>query len=190
MTVIDAELDQRIMTAIQQGDRKAFAELYDRHCSWLMAVAYRILNNHNDAEDLIHDVFIEIWKTASGYDASRGTVSCWLAVKTRSRALDRLRSLKTVKKHIVEQAVLQTDSIPTSKEVSRCVDHALARNMLAQLSPAQQTVIEFSYFRGFTCQEIANYCEMPLGTVKSGLLRAIQVLRKEITKSKVGKRCM
>lgn len=189
MTVIDAETDQRIIAEIQRGDRDAFAELYDRHHVWLMTVAYRILNNRNDAEDLLHDVFLEIWKKASSYDSTRGTVKSWLAVKTRSRALDRLRALNTVKKHVSEQSCLEVGAILQTKEISRSVDHEMAVSLLKKLSPVQRTVIELSYFQGFTCQEIANHCQMPLGTVKSGLLRAIQVLRRGLKNSKADKIC-
>lgn len=189
MTKTDAETDQRIIRDIQQGNRDAFAELYDRHNAWLMAVAYRILQNRRDAEDLLHDVFIEIWKKAASFDAKRGTVTSWLAVKIRSRALDRLRALSTVKKHIIEQPATEIEYAAPTNEVRSMVDHIQARKMLDQLTPVQRTVIELSYFRGFTCQEIANHCQMPLGTVKSGLLRAIQVLRQKFNPCEVSDTC-
>ena len=109
MTISDDETDQRIIKAIQQGNHDAFAELYDRHNAWLMAVSYRILKNRLDAEDLLHDVFVEIWKKSTSYDSTRGTVCNWLAVKIRSRALDRLRALRTVHKHKVVLATLEHD---------------------------------------------------------------------------------
>ena len=192
MTISDADTDQRIIRAIQQGNREAFAELYDQHSTWLLAVAYRILQNRRDAEDLLHDVFLEIWKKAASYDPNRGTVRSWLAVKIRSRALDRHRALKTVKKHVVEQTNSEIDGIewvPTADETDCVVDHDAARKMLEQLTPAQRSVIELSYFEGFTCQEIANQCQIPLGTVKSRLLRAMQVLRQKFNNSKVADTC-
>lgn len=189
MTTPDADRDQYIIKAIQQGNREAFAELYDQHNAWLMAVAYRILQNRRDAEDLLHDVFLEIWKKATSYDPKRGTVRSWLAVKIRSRALDRHRALNTVKKHVLEQASSEIESVPATNETNCVVDCNLARQMLAQLTPVQRSVIELSYFGGFTCQEIANQCQIPLGTVKSRLLRAMQVLRQEFKSSKVVDPC-
>ena len=188
MTISDDETDQRVIKAIQQGKHDALAELYDRHNSWLMAVAYRILDNRLDAEDLLHDVFVEIWKKSASYDSTRGTVCSWLAVKIRSRALDRLRALRAVHKNKMVLATLEHNS--TAPEIECVVNHALARQMLDQLTPNQRTVIEFSYFRGFTCQEIANHCHMPLGTVKSVLLRAIQVLQREFNRHKVQNTCL
>ncbi len=187
---MDVETDLRIIASIQQGDKSALAELYDRHSAWMMAVAYRILNNRNDAEDLLHDVFLEIWNKAATYNPKRGRLGGWLAVKVRSRALDRLRASNTVKKHISEQWAMQIEAEISAKETGGNVDRDLARTLLKQLSPIQRTVIEFSYFRGYTNQEIADHCQMPLGTVKSGLLRGIQVLRREINKSKVDNSCV
>ena len=178
-----SDADQNMITAIQNGNRDAFAELYDQHNAWLFAVAYRILQNHSDAEDLLHDVFIEIWKKAASYKAERGTVRSWLAVKIRSRALDRLRALKRVRKHIIDQAYLDIEPVSKSTE-TEITNHILAKRLLEKLSLAQRNIIELSYFQGFTCHEIANHCQMPLGTVKSGLQRSIQVLRRELNSQK------
>lgn len=189
MTVSNIDTDQHIIKAVQQGNREAFAELYDQHNAWLMAVAYRILQNRRDAEDLLHDVFLEIWKKAASYDPKRGTVRSWLAIKIRSRALDRHRALSTARKHVSEQAGLEIESVSTTNETSHVADHNLARHMLEQLTPDQRSIIELSYFEGFTCQEIANQCQIPLGTVKSRLLRAMQTLRRQFNNSKVADTC-
>ncbi len=189
MAITDAEIDRRIIKEIQQGNRDAFAELYDRHHTWLMAVAYRILQDRRDSEDLLHDVFLEIWKKATSYEPKRGTVQSWLAVKMRSRALDRLRALKKIKRHITEHVEPEIQTETSAMDTECIVDHLLARRMLELLTPVQRTVIELSYFRGFTCQEIATHCQMPLGTVKSGLLRAIQVLRREFNSKEVSSTC-
>ena len=191
LTISEAEIDLRIIQAIQQGNRNALAELYDRHNAWLLAVNYRILQNRRDAEDLLHDVFLEIWKKADSYKENRGTVTSWLAVKIRSRALDRIRAINRVKKHLMEDVASEIDSAPSMNETdpSYKVDFNLARQMLKQLNPAQRTIIELSYFRGFTCQEIANHCQMPLGTAKSGLLRSIQILRRKFNNKKVSPTC-
>ena len=181
MTTSDA--DHARLKAIQKGNREAFAELYDQHNTWLFAVAYRILQNRSDAEDLLHDVFLEIWKKAASYEPKRGTVRSWIAVKIRSRALDRLRALKTIKKHVIDQAYLVIEPVLKNNE-PEITDHILAKKLLEKLSLAQRNVIELSYFQGFTCQEIANHCQMPLGTVKSGLQRSIQVLRRELNSQK------
>ncbi len=186
MTTTDAETDLYLIRAIQQGDRDAFAEFYDLHSPWLMSVAFRILQNQRDAEDLLHDVFLEIWKKASSYDSKRGSVRSWLAIKIRSRAVDRVRTLNTLKKHIVVQKT--TDYIPepvTHDTANKDVEHEQAKQLLEQLTHDQRTVIELSYFRGLTCQEIAQHCQIPLGTAKSVLQRALLALRKEFKSKEV-----
>lgn len=186
MTISDAENDLSLIKAIQQGEQNAFSELYDLHNAWLLAVAYRILQNRRDAEDLLHDVFLEIWNKASSYESKRGSVRSWLAVKIRSRALDRIRALNTIKKHIVQKEV--SDSIyepATNETATTMIEHLQAKKLLEQLTADQRTVIELSYFRGLTCQEIANHCQIPLGTAKSSLQRALQVLRREFNSKEV-----
>ncbi len=189
MTIPDTETDLRIIKAIQKGNKNAFAELYDLHNTWLMALAFRILQNKRDAEDLLHDVFVEIWNKASSYQPERGTVRSWLAIKIRSRALDRLRKLNTIKKHISEQSETEYATIATEANISSAVEQEQTQKMLQKLTPTQRNIIELSYFRGLSCQEIANYCQMPLGTVKSGLLRSIQLLRKEYKMNEEVKTC-
>ena len=180
MTRTDAEEDLRIIAAIKESDQTAFAQLYDRHSDWLMAVAYRILGNQQDAEDLLHDVFLEIWHKANSFDSQRGTLKSWLAVKTRSRALDRLRALNTVKKHIDNKDSSEIEMIKPANNNALNNDHQQAVRLMQKLSTTQRTVIELSYFRGYSCQEIANYCQLPLGTVKSGIQRGIQALRQQL----------
>ncbi|MGH8548315.1 MAG: sigma-70 family RNA polymerase sigma factor [Methylococcales bacterium] len=173
----EQENDLKIVAAIQAGDREAFARLYDRHASWLLAVAYRILQNRRDAEDLLHDVFIEIWAKARSYDPQRGSVRSWLAVRTRSRALDRIRALTIVRKNEADELDSQTTMVEASDESELGIDRQIARRAVDQLSPKQRTVIQLSYFQGMTCQEIADRCEIPLGTVKSRLASALHSLR-------------
>lgn len=189
MSLTNDETNQRLIKAMQQGSRDAFAEFYDLHNAWLMAVAFRILQNQRDAEDLLHDVFIEIWSKAASYNPERGTVFSWLAVKIRSRALDRVRALKSFNKHISEEAVLELICDDTSQEVSQKIEHIQSVKMMEKLSTVQRTVIELSYFRGMTCQEIANYCQMPLGSVKSSLLRGVKALRLKYTHREVPDTC-
>src|SRR5262245_50133881 len=86
------ERDTVLVAAVAAGDRGALARLYDRYAVTLLAVGQRILGGRREAEDLVHDVFLEAWRQASGYDPARGTVRAWLLVRLRSRALDRHRA--------------------------------------------------------------------------------------------------
>ncbi|MCI0654102.1 MAG: sigma-70 family RNA polymerase sigma factor [Methylococcaceae bacterium] len=189
MTDSEQEIDLRIVAAVQAGDRKAFAELYDRHVAWLLALAYRILQNRRDAEDLVHDVFIEVWDRAGSYHAIRGSVRAWLAVRTRSRALDRIRSFKSFRKNEAGEIDSYSTTIESSDRADADVDHQTARRAVDCLSPKQRTVIQLSYFHGMTCQEIADRCEIPLGTVKSRLASAMKSLREYLNPAEDSPQC-
>ena len=173
----DAEYDRQLLAAIKNNDRTALAELYDRHAAMLMGVAYRILQNRRDAEDLLHDVFLEAWRKVASYDSNRGTVRSWLIMRVRSRAIDRLRSLISARKKAMLQVDSESAQIETVENVSHSPDHDRARRALAHLSDAQRMVIELLYFEGLSCQEIALRCELPIGTVKSRLSAALNLLR-------------
>ncbi len=173
----EADYDRALLAAITKDDRNALAELYDRHATVMMGIAYRILQNRRDAEDLLHDVFLEAWHKAASYDAKRGTVRSWLITRVRSRAIDRLRSLISARKKAMLQANIESEQIQSSENISRSPDHAHARRAVTLLSDAQRTVIELLYFEGLSCQEIALRCEIPIGTVKSRLSAALNLLR-------------
>ncbi len=173
----DSDHDRELIAAITKGERNALAELYDRHASVLMGIAYRILQNRRDAEDLLHDVFLEAWRKAASYDAKRGTVRSWLITRVRSRGIDRLRSLKTARTHAMLQANVEFEQNQSSENISGSPDHVRARRALTLLSDAQRKVIELLYFEGLSCQEISAKCEIPIGTVKSRLSAALNILR-------------
>lgn len=173
----EADHDRKLLAAITHDDRSALAELYDRHSATLMGVAYRILQNRRDAEDLLHDVFLEAWHKAASYDSSRGTVRNWLIMRVRSRAIDRLRSLTSARKKAILQVNNESAQIESVENAYHSPDHERARRALAHLSDAQRMVIELLYFEGLSCQEIALRCEIPIGTVKSRLSAALNLLR-------------
>ncbi len=174
------EIDFRLVTAIQSGDRTAFARLYGRYAAWMLAVAYRVLQNRRDAEDLLHDVFIEVWNKAASYDVQRGSVRGWLAIRTRSRALDRIRSLNLIRKNEAGEIESGSTTVQSAERTEIGVDHWNARRAVDRLSLNQRTVIQLSYFHGMTCQEIAEHCAIPLGTVKSRLASALNSLRDDL----------
>lgn len=176
----ERDIDLGIVAAIRSGDRTAFARLYDRHAAWLLALAYRILKNRRDAEDLLHDVFIEVWDKAGSYDANRGSVRSWLAVRTRSRCLDRIRSLNSMRRNEAAEIDSYATILEASDRADRDVDHQTARLAVDRLSPKQRTMIELNYFQGMTCQEIADRYGIPLGTVKSRLASALYCLRETL----------
>ena len=180
MTASESEIDRSLMAAVATGDAQALASLYDRTAPRLLPAAIHILRDRADAEDLIHDVFVEAWQRSGGYDPKRGTVYSWLLVRVRSRAIDRLRSLKVAQKHAMLQKPIDETRTSQAVDADRRLDGSAARDALAALPRAQREVIELGYFRGMTCSEIAARCDIPIGTVKSRLSAALKQLRSQL----------
>ncbi len=173
-------VDAALLAAMVAGDRGALGQLYDRYAPLLMGTAFRILRNRRDAEDLLHDVFLEAWRKAGDYDPQRGSVRKWLSVRVRSRALDRVRSLATARKYALLEASADDAALASGDVTAKSVDCDRALEALQCLTPAQRTVVQLGYFEGLTCSEIARRCEIPLGTVKSRLSSAIARLREQM----------
>jgi RNA polymerase sigma-70 factor (ECF subfamily) len=174
----DGERDRALIAATAAGDERALADLYDRHVAALLGVALRILKVRQDAEDLVHDVFVEAWQRAGDFDASRGSVRSWLLVRTRSRAVDRLRSLEAARKRGLLAS--REDSAPTVVEpIWDGADRMRAKRALDALPEAQRALVELAYFEGLSCSEMAARCALPIGTVKSRLAAGMAKLRQE-----------
>lgn len=173
-----SEIDRRLLARICERDQIALAELYDRHSGRLLGLAMRLLTDRADAEDLVHDVFLEAWQQADRFRSQRGTVAAWLSVKLRSRGLDRLRKLKVAREH----GLANKQEPPTSvgAEEPRIAEHGLAKRALEALSDVEQQVLDLAYYHGYTMSEIAERCGIPIGTVKSRVSRALKHLREQL----------
>lgn len=171
-TADDAEVDAALVAAIAEGDRDALATLYDRHAPVLLGLAMRIVRSRQEAEDLLHDVFLEAWRSAKSFDPKRGRVRTWLAVRMRSRALDLQKSAR-VSRNAGDAGLdlIVDDARATSP------DHARVRGALADLAPDQRRVVELAYFEGLSCSEIAARIDVPIGTVKSRMAAGLDRLR-------------
>lgn len=175
----DAEIVARIAT----GDNAALGTLYDRYVGLLLSLARRVLGDPADAEEVLQEVFLQVWNQAERYDVSRSSVSTWLVLITRSRAIDRLRSRQVVDRTLGE---LQQENSGrhTSPEGVRSVWMEQRRKRileeLAKLPPEQRSVLEWAFFKGQTQSEIAEATGIPLGTVKTRTLLAMKKLRKAL----------
>jgi RNA polymerase sigma-70 factor (ECF subfamily) len=167
----DAE-DIALVTAMVKGDRDALARLYERHSAILFGVAMRIVRERREAEDLLHDVFLEAWRHAKDFDPKRGRVRTWLAIRMRSRALDHQKSARVSRN--AGDAGLEV--LPDERERSS-PDHGRVRDALAALDGNQRRVVELAYFEGLSCSEIATRIAIPIGTVKSRIAAGLAHLR-------------
>lgn len=168
--------DEDLILAASRGDRDALASLYDRYSGLLCALAQKMLGNRREAEDLLHDVFMEAWRKSGDYDPKRGTVRAWLVTRLRSRALDRLRSASRAK-----VVLSTTDEAPpegvTTADLSTVPDQSRVRKEVVDLDPSLRSVVELAYFGGMSSREVAARLDIPIGTVKSRMARALSMLR-------------
>lgn len=176
------ELEIELLTRTGKGDRESFERLYDRYSGVLFSTAYRILNQQEAAEDLLQDVFLQIWEKAPSFDPKRGKPLTWAITLTRNRAIDRLRSTQRRQKlseEIEREAELndyKTD-LSSADEVSLSEKNRMVHGAVMQLSPEQRRVIELAFFSGLTQSEIAEKLNEPLGTVKARIRRGMMRLR-------------
>lgn len=160
-------------------DREAFSQLYDHFSSLVFTLAMRMLRVRDDAEDLLQEVFVQIWRQASAYSQERGSPEAWIVNITRSRAIDKLRSIRRR-----EQSFVLTDN-PAAAESADNVESNVAESeakltmnsALANLPDTQRRVLELAYFDGLSQTEIAERLKEPLGTVKTRMRSAILRLR-------------
>jgi RNA polymerase sigma-70 factor (ECF subfamily) len=167
--------DERLLAAVAEGDREALGRLYDRFAPSMLAVGQRILGGARDAEDLVHDVFLEAWQRACHYEPARGSVRTWLMLRLRSRALDRLRSRRRTSTSDLDSPAARQLAHAPEEEVAS--DAQLVTGWLAELPRDHRVVLELGYFEGCSCAEIATRLRVPIGTVKSRMSRALSQLR-------------
>lgn len=171
---IDDGDDLTLVASIAGGSQDALAALYDLYGGRLLALGLRMLGDRREAEDVLHDVFIEVWQHAGDYDPVRGSVRAWLFVRMRSRTLDRCRRTGRARTREADQAVPEPAS-PT--DPARAADQQRILAALEQLPEAQRQVIELSYFGGLSSSAVAAKLDLPVGTIKSRVAAALAKLR-------------
>lgn len=177
---INEASDVDLMRRIAQLDRGAFSQLYDRYAGLLFSVATRILRNEKDAEDVVQEVFLQIWNKAAGYDASLGKPVNWFITLARHRSIDRLRSLQRRYEFVHEISEAEDELPDTSSWLPdvESTERSLAIKSALQLLPAEQReAIEFAFFGGLTHEQIAERLGEPLGTIKARIRRGMLKLR-------------
>jgi RNA polymerase sigma-70 factor, ECF subfamily len=171
--------DLAAMDAVCAGDREALGSLYLKYAGIGHAVAFRILRSDPEAEDILHDVFLEIWRHASHYDSQRSSVRTWILLLVRSRALDRYRSAAFRARESTSGLMHPTSG--DSLEVNACMhDTPKLFGLIGCLPEPQRVVLELGYFEGLSATEIASRLGIPVGTVKSRMAAALGKLRQAV----------
>lgn len=173
--------DADLWLALKAGQTNALGPLYDRHGGLVYGIALKVLGHAQEAEDLTQDIFVKLPSTA--YDPQRGSLRTFLAILTRSRAIDRLRSRQVARAAVERlQSVHTAPSAPTPEQALAQAERAQdIQTAMAQLSESQQKILRLAYYEGLSQATIAEQLNTPLGTVKThsrrGLLRLRQLLQ-------------
>jgi RNA polymerase sigma-70 factor (ECF subfamily) len=176
--------DAPLVAAVAAGNREAFASLYDLYAPRVYGMALRVLGRDADAEAVVSDVFLSLWKDPKGFDPSRGPFRTYVLLLARSRSIDRLRAGATRAERTEAAA---SESLPgmTERQHSNRPDALLVerenkdqiRSAVGRLGVKQRTPLEMAYFQGLTHAEIAEQLGEPLGTIKTRIRTALQTLR-------------
>lgn len=170
-----APSDVDLMLGIQSGDQDALSQLYDRYNGIMKALILRIIRNDTEADDLLQEVFMEMWNQAKNFSAEKGKPLGWMVTLTRRRAIDALRKKQAYAraeerlKAEPEQQPLAWVQNTTEKEIEAGDTRVLMAKVINSLPEAQQQVIELAFFQGMSQREIASHTNIPLGTVKTRL---------------------
>lgn len=169
--------EEELVGLLKSRSKEAFEYLYDNYSSALFGIASKIVNSEEIAEDILQDAFVKIWNNIQNYNSEKGRLFTWLLNITRNTAIDHIRSLRfrqDQKNQKIENTVGIIDS--NFNTVSK-VDHIGLKEAVQKLRPEYVTIIEMSYFKGYTQEEISNELNIPLGTVKTRCRAALNELR-------------
>jgi len=177
--------DTELITRAAGGDERAMAALYDRYGQVLYAVAYRIVGQRADAEEVVLDALAQAWREATRFEAGRGSVAAWLTTIARSRALDLVRARSRRDRITATAAAERPETSPAmggwrahpSSNVEFAERRTQVQAALETLSPPQRRAIELAFFEGLSQSEIAELLQEPLGTIKTRVRLGMQKLR-------------
>lgn len=169
--------ETQLIERLKTGNDAAYAELYDRYSAMLYGVTLRVVNDKEDAENLLQDTFVKIWNNITAYDASKGRLATWLLNIARNTAIDFTRS-KMFAQRRKNQNIDSFVGFPSDDfAVNTDTDTIGLRQIVTNLTQNQREIIEWFYFDGYTQQEIADTFGIPLGTVKTRTRMALKELR-------------
>jgi RNA polymerase sigma-70 factor (ECF subfamily) len=181
----DARADIALLSRVIARDGRAIGELYDRHSRLLHGLILRILRDRSEAEEVLQEVFVQVWTRADTYNVELGAPVAWLVRIARNRAIDRLRSNNVRARTIEATPPPPPVETPEARAVMSEQQRAVARALDA-LPVEQRQLIELAYFQGLTQSELAERFQLPLGTVKTRVRTGMMTLRRELEQITVG----
>jgi len=173
--------DQLLIDRIKKREKAAFREIYSRFSQLVFNLVFKVLNDREETEEVVQEVFLQIWNKAGAYDSSRGALSTWIINISRSRSIDRLRKLDK-KGYSID---LNEEKLNSNYDFSLIIENREERKKVIQealdsLPDDQRTAIEMVYYQGFTHVETAEKLNQPVGTIKTRLRLGVAKLRERI----------
>lgn len=173
---------EELLARVALGDESAFGELYDQIAPRVLGLVKRLLIDHAQSEEVTQEIFLEIWQTATRYEATRGGASTWIMTMAHRRAVDRIRSSQAGRdrdsKIGIRDLAVAYDHVAETVEVR--IEHERVEKAMSRLTQLQRQAVSLAYYGGYTHSEVAGMLKIPLGTVKTRLRDGLIRLRDEL----------
>jgi RNA polymerase sigma-70 factor (ECF subfamily) len=182
LTISEHEPEAALLTAVADGDRTAFSQLYDRMQPRVLGLSMRILRDVSHAEEVSQEVFLEVWQLAGNYDSSKGSATSWILRKAHSRSIDRVRSSQTRRARDLRIGVrdLLEPSHDILETVALKINSEKVERALGTLPVTQREAVSLAHLGGYTHSEVSEMLQVPIGTVKTRIRAGIDRLRVEL----------
>lgn len=169
---------ESLVNRLKSGDQTAFSEVYDRYSAALNGIILRIITDQDAAQDVLQDTLVKIWKNIQQYDSTKGSFFTWMLNIARNTSIDSFRKLKKEVKSEIQNTENSVSVLGTIEQSTNTIG---LEKLVEKLSPEQQLMIRYVYFKGYTHQEVSDELDLPLGTVKTRTRLAMRELRKWFT---------
>ena len=177
--------DRELLELVRQGDREAFAQIYDRYGEAAYSLAVRIVRDRDLAADVVQDAFLAVWRKAAVFDPARGQASTWILTMTHNKAVDLVRREQRRRADQLDEARLELPSPEPGPDQLAWMSAARGqiREAMAGLPATHREVIELAYFGGYSQSELAEMLSVPVGTIKSRTFAALKALQEALDES-------
>ena len=173
---------EELLGRVAMGDQSAFGDLYDQIAPRVLGLVKRLLIDHAQSEEVVQEIFLEIWQSATRYEPARGGASTWIMTMAHRRAVDRIRSSQAGRdrdtKIGIRDLAVAYDHVAETVEVR--IEHERVEKAMTRLTQLQRQAVSLAYYGGYTHSEVASMLEIPLGTVKTRLRDGLIRLRDEL----------
>lgn len=174
--------EEELVLLLKQQSRDAFTYLYNNYSAVLYGVVRKVIYDEQTAQDVLQEVFVKIWNNIALFDAGKGRIYTWMINIARNAAIDKLRSKGEIMKSKIQTGEDVVYNVQERMNTVQQTDTIGLRKLVAELKPEYQAIVNLAYFKGFTLDEISKTLEIPLGTVKTRMRAAMQLLRQNFVK--------